>query len=52
MARLAGLRLLEMPVEWHDVPGSKVRAGPVAIELATDLARIRLAHGDTSYSRP
>jgi dolichyl-phosphate beta-glucosyltransferase len=52
MARLAGLRLFEMPVEWHDVPGSKVRVGPVALELATDLARIRLAHGDTSYSRP
>jgi len=25
LARRAGLRVIEVPVNWHDVPGSKVR---------------------------
>ncbi|HJQ83040.1 MAG TPA: dolichyl-phosphate beta-glucosyltransferase [Candidatus Binatia bacterium] len=37
----AGLRIAELPVEWHDVAGSKIRLWPDAARMAGDLVRLR-----------
>jgi dolichyl-phosphate beta-glucosyltransferase len=37
----AGLRVIELPVDWRDVGGSKVRLYPDALRMARDLLRIR-----------
>jgi len=37
----AGLRVIELPVDWHDAGGSKVRLYPDALRMAGDLLRIR-----------
>jgi dolichyl-phosphate beta-glucosyltransferase len=37
----AGLRVIEVPVEWRDARGSKVRLYPDALRMAADLVRIR-----------
>jgi dolichyl-phosphate beta-glucosyltransferase len=41
-AERAGLRVSEVPVDWHDAHGSKVRLFPDALRMAGDLAQIRL----------
>jgi dolichyl-phosphate beta-glucosyltransferase len=45
VARNLGYRYVEMPVEWGDVPGSKVRVIHGALELLPELLQIRLRHG-------
>jgi dolichyl-phosphate beta-glucosyltransferase len=45
IARKLGYRYVEMPVEWGDVPGSKVRVVRGALELLPELLSIRLRHG-------
>ena len=45
IARQLGHRVVEMPVEWGDVPGSKVRVVRGALELIPELLSIRLRHG-------
>lgn len=40
-AERAGLRVVEVPVEWHDSAGSKVRLFPDALRMAWDLVRLR-----------
>jgi hypothetical protein len=44
LARLtrAGVRLVELPVRWTDVPGSKVRPGIDALASLAALVAIRL----------
>jgi len=37
----AGLRVAEVPVDWHDAHGSKVRLYPDALRMAADLVRLR-----------
>lgn len=40
-AERAGLRIVEMPVRWRDVAGSKLRLFPDAWRMARDLVRMR-----------
>lgn len=40
-AERAGLRIAEVPVEWHDREGSKLRLYPDALRMAADLMRMR-----------
>ncbi|MBI4771290.1 MAG: glycosyltransferase family 2 protein [Chloroflexi bacterium] len=44
MARQAGLRIVEMPVRWADVAGSKVRLVEGSMNMIRDLLRIRRLH--------
>ncbi len=44
LARRAGLKIVEMPVRWADVPGSKVRFLEGAVNMVRDLVRIRWVH--------
>jgi len=41
-AERAGLRVAEVPVDWRDSRGSKVRLFPDAVRMASDLIRMRL----------
>jgi dolichyl-phosphate beta-glucosyltransferase len=41
-AEHAGLRVAEVPVDWSDARGSKVRLFPDALRMALDLVRMRL----------
>lgn len=41
-AERAGLRIAEVPVDWSDARGSKVRLFPDALRMASDLVRMRL----------
>ena len=41
-AERAGLRVAEVPVDWSDARGSKVRLYPDALRMAADLMRLRL----------
>jgi dolichyl-phosphate beta-glucosyltransferase len=41
-AERAGLRVAEVPVDWRDSRGSKVRLFPDALRMASDLIRMRL----------
>lgn len=45
LAEKASLRLREMPVEWHDQPGSKVKFWEGLVNMVRDLWRIRQLHG-------
>lgn len=45
IAHRLGYRYVEMPVQWGDVPGSKVRIIRGALELLPELVSIRLRHG-------
>ena len=40
-AERAGLRVSEVPVDWYDAHGSKVRLVPDALHMARDLVRMR-----------
>lgn len=40
-AQRAGLRIVERPIAWRDVPGSKLRLWPDAVRLARDVVRLR-----------
>ncbi len=40
-ARVAGLRVREVPVAWHDMPGSHVRAGRDLLPFVADVIRMR-----------
>ena len=40
-AERAGLRIAEVPIEWHDVAGSKLRLWPDAAHMAGDVLRLR-----------
>ena len=40
-AERAGLRIAEVPIEWRDAEGSKVRLFPDALRMARDLVRLR-----------
>ena len=42
LARRAGLRLAEVPVEWNDVEGSKVAMVADPLRMLRDLVRVRL----------
>jgi dolichyl-phosphate beta-glucosyltransferase len=44
LAERAGLRIVEMPVTWADMPGSKVRFLEGVINMFRDLGRIRRLH--------
>lgn len=44
LAERAGLRIVEMPVTWADMPGSKVRFWEGAVQMLRDLWRIRRLH--------
>lgn len=44
LAEQAGLRIVEMPVAWADMPGSKVRFWAGAVQMIRDLWRIRRMH--------
>lgn len=44
VARKLGYRYMEMPVQWGDVPGSKVRVIHGALELLPELLQIRFRH--------
>ena len=45
LADRAGLRIVEMPVQWHNAPGSKVRFWAGLRDMVRDLWRIRKLHG-------
>jgi dolichyl-phosphate beta-glucosyltransferase len=45
LADRAGLRIVEMPVQWDDAPGSKVRFWQGLRDMVRDLWRIRRLHG-------
>ena len=44
-AERAGLRVVELPVRWRDVAGSKLRLYPDALRMARDLLLMRLRLG-------
>jgi dolichyl-phosphate beta-glucosyltransferase len=44
-AERAGLRIVELPVRWRDVAGSKLRLYPDALRMARDLLLMRLRLG-------
>jgi dolichyl-phosphate beta-glucosyltransferase len=44
LAERAGLRIIEMPVQWADMPGSKVRFFEGVVNMFRDLWRIRRLH--------
>lgn len=44
LAEQLGYRVVEVPVEWHDVPGSTVDASRVAVRFLRDLVMIRRNH--------
>jgi dolichyl-phosphate beta-glucosyltransferase len=44
LAERAGLRICEMPVQWADAPGSKVRFWEGLVSMIRDLWRIRRLH--------
>ncbi len=44
LAEQAGLRIVEMPVAWADMPGSKVRFWEGVVNMFRDLWRIRRLH--------
>ena len=44
LARRAGLRLVEVGVEWHDDPATRVRFVRDAARMALDVARFRFRH--------
>ena len=44
LARRAGLRLVEVGVEWHDDPATRVHFVRDAARMALDVARFRLRH--------
>jgi dolichyl-phosphate beta-glucosyltransferase len=46
LAERAGLRIVEMPVQWADMPGSKVRFWEGVVNMFRDLWRIRRLHPD------
>ncbi|MBP7691376.1 MAG: glycosyltransferase family 2 protein [Anaerolineales bacterium] len=53
LAERAGLRLVEMPVAWADMPGSKVRFWEGVVNMFRDLGRIRRLHpGRVSLAQP
>ena len=41
LARKLGMKVVEVPVEWIDAPGSTVDPAKVALEFLTDIAQIR-----------
>ncbi len=45
LADRAGLRIVEMPVQWNDAPGSKVKFWQGLRDMVRDLWRIRRLHG-------
>jgi dolichyl-phosphate beta-glucosyltransferase len=45
LAKRAGLRIVEMPVQWQDAPGSKVRFWAGLRDMVRDVWRIRRLHG-------
>jgi dolichyl-phosphate beta-glucosyltransferase len=45
LAERAGLRVIEMPVQWDDAPGSKVQVWEGLVNMVRDLWRIRKYHG-------
>jgi dolichyl-phosphate beta-glucosyltransferase len=44
LARKKGIRIVEVPVEWHNAPGSKVSPLQDSVRMCLDLVRIRLRH--------
>lgn len=45
LARRAGMRICQIPVQWHHVEGSKLRPGPrLALRILGDLLWMRLVH--------
>lgn len=50
LARKSGARMVEIPVEWHDMAGSKVRLGIDAVRSFWGLLRIRFNHWTGRYS--
>jgi dolichyl-phosphate beta-glucosyltransferase len=47
LAERAGLKIVEMPVRWTDVAGSKVRFWEGLVNMVRDLWRIRVGHRKT-----
>ena len=52
LVRHLGLSLVEVPVRWHDVAGTKVRRGRDAVRSALSLLRIRLNDARGRYGLP
>lgn len=52
LAKRLGYRVVELPVQWVDAPGSKVRPLQMAIAFLLDIMRIRLAAATRRYSVP
>lgn len=46
LARLFGLKVAEIPVNWHEVSGSKVRLGRDAWQMYQELRRMRRWHAE------
>ncbi|MBI4771293.1 MAG: hypothetical protein HY784_13010 [Chloroflexi bacterium] len=52
MARQAGLKIVEMPVRWADVAGSKVHLVEGSVNMIRDLLRIRRVHRKAGVHLP
>lgn len=52
LAEQLGYKTIEVPVEWHDAPGSTVDAARVAVRFLVDLAAIRLDWARGRYRTP
>ena len=44
LAQHRGMKIKEIPVHWHEVPGSKLSPVLAALQMARDLLRIRLMY--------
>jgi len=53
LARRRGYRIAIVPITWADRRGSRMQARPkLALQVAWDLVRIRLIHGNVKPARP
>lgn len=51
LARQLGYRVCEVPIEWHDQPGTKVKPIRSSLEVLRDLLIIRFRHWGISAAR-
>lgn len=49
LAKNAGFKIKEVPVNWHDVPGSRVRLIMDSLLMLYDVLRIKRMHGPRLY---
>ena len=47
--RRAGYQIIEIPTEWHDVAGSKLRVARTSFEMLFAICRLRILHSPLKW---